>query len=845
MHASSIRFFMDGLRIARREMRGGLRGFWVFLLCLLPGVIAVGAIGVFSAAVQSGLLQDARAILGGDLEVRLLHRDLSDAERAYFEEFGRLSHVTELRAMPYNPVSETRVLAELKAVDDAYPLFGDVGLDPEMHLGKALARDANGVWGVVAEAGLLERLDLSVGDVIEVGELSLVIRARLQQEPDRSLAGFTLGPRLMLHHGALQESSLTGEESLATRLVRIALSDEQIASHVVAAIGQQYPDAGWRIRTWQQAEPRIREFMERMTLNLTLIGLCALLAGGVGVHGAVRGYLQGKIEHIATLKCMGATASTVFFGYLVQIVALALLAIVLACAIAASAPWLGKIVAGHLLPIRTGLYMLPLITASLFGVLTAVLFSLRALGIARNVPAAMLFRGYTHADRKDIGWDILLAMVVCTLLLVGLAWYVSADRALVIWFAFGAGLAFAVFRLFTALLLRLVRGVPRPKWAPLRLAVASIQRPGSPAGGIIFALGLGLTTLVVISQVQTNLHRLVMETLPQDAPSFFVMDIQGHQIETFVEKVGQLHGVERIDHSPVLRGRITSIGGLPVREATIDAAVRWAVRGDRFMTFRYDVPQGNQVVKGDWWGSDEQISGALVSITADLGEGLGLKPGDRLGVNVIGREITATVANWRQVDWGSLQLNFALVFHPDALAGAPASWLASIHGDAAQEGELFREITAAYPNVTVIGTRDVLSQAARTIQRIGLAFRAVGGVALVAGFLVLAGAVAADQRRRIREAVIAKVCGATRGDLVQALMAEFSLLALAGLALSVLVGSAAAYGIIRGLMKMEYAPDFAAVAMVLLPGIAGVIFVGIAGTWHVLGQRPARHLREE
>ena len=837
--------FVDGARIARREMRGGLHGFRVFLLCLLPGVIAVGSIGVFSAAVQAGLLQDARAILGGDVEVRLLHRQATDAEQAYFAGFGAISQITEIRAMPYNPVSETRVLAEVKAVDDAYPLYGRVRTVPELPLQKALGQDADGRWGAIAEHGLLERLDVSAGDIIEIGDIHVVVRAQLQEEPDRSLAGFTLGPRLMVHQDALAATGLTGTDSLATHLVRIAISEGGDETRVVAAIESAYPDAGWRVRTWQQAEPRIREFIERMTFNLTLVGLCALLAGGVGVHGAVRGYLLGKIEHIATLKCMGATAGTVLLGYLMQVAALALLAIVIGCAIAASVPWVADVLAGHLLPIRTGLYVLPLATAAMFGLLTALLFSLPALGVARNVPAATLFRGYTRADHKTIGVDILIAMGVLAGLLVVLAWYVSADRVLVLWFAAGAALAFVMFRLLTALLLRAVRVVPRPTLAPMRLALASIQRPGSPSGGIIFALGLGLTTLVIIAQVQTNLNRLVMETLPQDAPAFFVMDIQGNQIAEFAEEVSGFEGVARVDYSPVLRGRITSIGGVPVREATIDPSVRWAVRGDRFMTFRGDLPQGNQVVRGRWWDGETDTSGALVSITADLGEGLGLQPGDQLGVNVLGREVTATVANWRQVDWSSLQLNFALVFHPDALAGAPASWLASIHGDEAREGDLFREVTAQYPNVTVIGTRDVLAQAARTINRIGFAFRAVGGVALLAGFLVLAGAVAADQRRRIREAVIAKVCGATRGDLTQALVAEFALLALAGMVLSLLVGSAAGYGIVRGLMRMDYAADLGAVSLVLLPGVVGIILVGIAGTWHVLGQRPARYLREE
>ncbi|MFU8780935.1 MAG: ABC transporter permease, partial [Kiritimatiellia bacterium] len=300
----------DGFRIARRELRGGLRGFGIFLLCLLPGVTAVGAIGVFAAAVQSGLLQDARAILGGDLEIRLLHREASEDELGFLAGMGLVSQVTELRAMPYAPISGNRVLAELKAIDDFYPLYGTLRTAPEQSRAEMFMRQADGVWGAVAEQGLLDRLATNVGDIVEVGNTRFVIRGVLREEPDRSLGGFTLGPRLMISREALPDTGLVGAESLASYLIRVAgldFSEEE----AVARIRLEFPDAGWRVRTWSQAEPQLREFIDRMTFNLTLVGLCALLAGGVGVHGAVKGYLQGKIAHIATLKCMGATGAVV------------------------------------------------------------------------------------------------------------------------------------------------------------------------------------------------------------------------------------------------------------------------------------------------------------------------------------------------------------------------------------------------------------------------------------------------------------------------------------------------------------------------------------------------------
>lgn len=833
-------------RLARRELRGGLHGFGVFLGCLFLGVFAISAVGSFSTSAQQGLLADARALLGGDLEVRLVHREMDEAQHRFLSSAGRLSEVVEMRAMARSADAEQRLLVELKAVDEAYPLYGALEMEPTATAAAALREMQEGVYGVLAEAALLQRLNVQVGDEILLGEARMRISGLLTREPDRTLGAFTLGPRLLISRAALMETGLLQPGSLVTYAYRLQLPPERSVEPFRDELQSAFPDAGWRLRTWHEADPRVRDFIERMTLNLTLVGLCALLVGGLGVAGAVRGYLGGKVFHIAAMKCVGAPGRVIFAGYLLQVLILGAVGAVAGMLAGAAVPWVVRRLFGQALPIplEPGLYPQPLATAALFGLLIALVFSLKALGIARRVPPSVLFRGYIETARLSPGPAIWAAVAASTTALALVAVLTSADRRLALWFIAGALACFLVFRGLSAAVTSLARIAPRPAQPSLRLALNNIHRPGSPAGSAIFSLGLGLTVLVIVALVQANLNRLVDETVPEEAPAFFFMDIQSDQISAFEEVLRQVPGVGRSERYPTLRGRITAIAGVPVGEAQIAPEVRWAVRGDRFLSYAAELPRDTEIVAGRPWPRD--YSGPpLLSLTADVARGFGIGVGDTLTVNVLGREITAEIASLREVDWSTLDLNFALLFAPGTLEGAPQTHIATVYVSPAEETTLLRAVTDRLPNVSAIGTREVLANVARTLERIGTVFQGMAAVALITGFLVLAGAISADQHRRIHDAVIFKVCGATRRDILSAFAAEFLLLGLAAALISALVGGLAAWGILEGLMNTPFTLQAATVVITLGAGLLLTLVLGLAGTWKALGQKPAAYLRDD
>jgi len=831
----------QALRLVRRELRSGLRGFGVFLGCLFLGVFAISAIGSFTEAARSGLLTDASALLGGDLEVEINHRPVTTEQLTFLQQQGPVSQVRSLRTMAGSADGDRHALVELKAVDGLYPLYGAIGSEPPQPLTTALTDN-----GALVEAAFLERLGVSIGDTIHIGATSFQVRGILRAEPDRSVRAFTLGPRVLINLSGLQATNLIQPGSLVAYAYRLKLPDKTAVDGLKTDLETTFPDAGWRLHTWRDATPRVRFFLERMNLNLTLLGLCALLVGGLGVSGAVRGYLAGKIIHIATMKSLGAPARVIFTAYLLQVLILGAIGSAAGLVCGAALPYLVAALfgAGLPIPLVPSIYPATLGLAALFGLLIALVFSLKPLGAALQVPPAVLFRGYFDAELHGPSRPVWMAIALTAMCLAALVVASSSDQRLAIWFIVGAALCFGLFRLAAAAAIRSARRLPRPRHPALRLGLGNISRRGSPAASTLFALGLGLTTLVIITLVQGNLNDLVDDTLPGDAPAFFFLDIQPQQVADFERTLRALPGVSRIERSPTLRGRITAINGIPAEQATVDPNVQWAIRGDRFLSYAATPSSANKIISGSWWPADYK-GPPLLSLTADLGRGFAVKVGDTLTVNVLGREVTATIANLRQVDWQTMELNFALLFSPGILEQAPQTHIAAVHVDRDGEAAVFRAVTSAFPNISAISTREVLANVSRTMNRIGSAFQAMAAVALLAGFLVLAGAVSADQHRRINDAVIFKVCGATRIDIIQAFATEFTLLGLTAGVISALIGSLAAWGIVDGLMQTAFHLKPWAILTTIALGMALTLSLGLAGTWKALGQKPAPWLRSE
>jgi putative ABC transport system permease protein len=833
-------------RLARRELRAGVHGFRIFLACIALGVAAIAAVGWVSEAMLAGLRQDGQQILGGDLEIRLRHREIEADQRAWLAARGELSESVEMRTMAQAaPAAGERRLVELRAVDRAYPLYGSVGLDPAVGIQAALGR-RDGVWGAVAEAALLANLGLATGDRLRIGQTIYQLRAVLTEEPDKISRGFAFGPTVLIARDSLTGTGLVQPGSLVSYYYRLRVPPGEDIERLNQDLTAAFPDAGWRVRDTRAAAPGVKRFIDRLALYLTLVGLTTLLVGGLGVMNAVGSYLDGKLATIATLKCLGATARRVFQVYLIQIAAIALIGIaiglLLGAGAAATAIWalgdrFGWQAAG-------GLYVQPVVLAGVFGLLAAATFAWLPLARAGRVSPASLFRALVAPRAARAGARAWLAVLLGVGLLAAIAIVTASDRWIAFLFVCGAAGSFAVFRAAGWLVMAAARRLPRPRRAGLRLALANLHRPGAPTPSVVLSLGLGLTVLVAIAQVEGNLGRQMRESLPANAPALYFLDIQPDQTADFDRTVRALPGVEELRRVPMLRGRIAAINGTPPDRLEIPSEVAWVFRSDRGLTWTRQPPPDAVLSAGSWWPEDYH-GPPLVSLDAEVGAALGIGPGDRLTINLLGRNVEVEIANLRVIDWETLGINFVMVFSPGFLEGAPQTEIATVKAKPAAEIAIEQAVTKRFANVTAIRVRDALETVAQLIGHMATALRLTALVGLAAGVLVLAGAVAAGHERRVYDAVVLKVLGATRATLARIFLVEYGLLGLVTAVIAAAIGSLAADYVMTQLMELDFIVLPGTVAATAGLGVLVALVLGFWGTWRALAQKSAALLRND
>ncbi|MGF1456624.1 MAG: ABC transporter permease [Alphaproteobacteria bacterium] len=837
------------LRYALRELRAGLRGFWIFLACLALGVGAIAAVGSVSAAFQRSLAEEGRSLLGGDLEVEVTLRELEPEEKAWLaDRAAAVGDLATMRAMAKREDGTARRLVSLKAVDRSYPLAGDMVLDPDGPIQDRLAQ-RDGVHGAVAEGTFLRRLDIGLGDRIVVGTETFEIRGEILEEPDAVAGGFRLGPRLIISLEGLRASGLIQVGSLIDHRRRVALpagaSDAEVRA-LARAAGEAFPDSDWQIRTRMNASPSTRNFVRQLSVFLTLVGLTALIVGGVGVGNAVRSYLDRKVRVIATFKCLGAPGPLIFQIYFIQMAIIAALGIAAGLAIGALTPLLIGVLFADMLPIpvRFDLYPAALALAGLYGVLVAMAFSIWPLARARELPAAGLFRDLVAPARSVPRAGYLLVMALAFAVIGVLAVTFTQNRIFSAIFLAAAAGAFVILRLAAAAIAGLARAAGRPRIALLRLALANMYRPGAPTGSVVLSLGLGLTLLVTVSLIDGNISAQVRDRLPEDAPAFFFVDIQNTQVDAFDAMVRDVPGTGRINRIASLRARIVKVNGVPAEEVEVGDGGRWALRGDRGVTYSRSVPVNSEVVAGDWWPED--YSGPLLlSMDEDLAREFRIGIGDTMTFNLLGRELQARIANLRRLDWETIGLNFIFVFSPGLLETAPHTHVATVQAAPAAEDELERRVGDAFPNVSAVRVREALGAINELISDLALAIRGTTGVTLIAGILVLAGAMAAGHRQRVYDASLLKTFGATRARVIAVYAIEYALLGLATAVMAAGAGTLTAWLVITEVMDAPWVFLPGTVGLTILAATLATIVLGLAGTWRSLSTPAARVLRAE
>ncbi len=826
-------------RLALRDLRGGWRGMRIVLACLALGVAAIAAVGSLDAAVQRGMQVQGRVLLGGDLAIDGGAQPLPEQLRTWLAaRGGRVSAIVTMRSLLV-AASGDRMLVDLKVVDGAYPLAGVVALQPVLPLPAALD------GGVIADPLILQRLRLKPGDTVRLGQAHLVLRAALAGEPDHA-ASALLGPRAIIGAADLPATGLVQPGSLLTYEWRVVLPGNTDPARVVAAIRHDFPDSAWRIRTSREPPQGLDRAISQTDLFLTLVGLSSLLVGGIGVATGVRAWLEARAGTIATMRCLGGEERLIFGVILIQVLGLCAFGVAIGVLAGAALPAAAIAMFGADLPVpaQIGVYPAPLVMAAVYGMLTAAAFALWPLGRAARIPGAALFRdAILPSDTAPRPAVIVVALGVAAGLV---ALIVLGASAPVFALSFcGCALAtLGIFRAGASALMAAARRAPRVRAPWLRLGFANLHRPGSATPLLVVALGLGLATLTSVALIEGNIRGSLLAELPKDAPSFFFIDIQNGQLPEFMKLVQAEPGVGDVREVPSLRARIVSLNGVPADRVKVAQDSQWALRGDRGLTYSVDVPRGSILAAGKWWPRD-YAGPPLLSLDADLARGWSLRIGDTLRANVLGRDIDFRIANTRHVNWRGMAINFTLVASPGLLEHAPHMHIATVRNPPGEDASLLRAVTDRLPNVTGISIADVLASVASIVGKLAAALAAAGSVTLGSGALVLAGAVAAGQRRRLADAVVLKTLGATRAQIQAAWLVEFGCVGLVAGLIAALLGTAASFAMMRLVLHAPWRFMPATVAELIAGCVVLMVVFGWVGTEAVVRQSPARFLRDQ
>ena len=825
--------------IARRDLNARFKGLRLLLVCLFLGTGALAAIGSLTAAIESEIEANGREYLGGDLQIELWQRGLDTEERAALEELGDVSAGTRLQAMARN--GDQAAPIELKAIDASYPLYGELTLEDGRSVG-APAPDA--AW---LSQGAADRLGVTPGDAIQIGTETLDVGGIIAVEPDRLGEGFQLGPTVIVAEDLPMRAGLIAPGSMYQSKTRVRFDQERDLEAVEEQLEDRFPEAGFDIDTADRAAPGTDRFVDRMSEFLTLVGLAALVIAGIGIGGGVTSYLDARRQGIATLKILGASSSDIARIYALQIVAASLAGSLAGIAVGvALVPLLGMALQG-LLPVSSGVIVDPgaILLALSYGMLVALVFAAPPLLRARHFPAMALMRSRVAPLARDPKALLLVGGGLAAI--VALALLTSANPLLSAGFLAGAAGVLALLALIGLGIRKLAGALPRPASPVARNALANLHRPGSSTGALVTALGFGLAAFVLLAAVQSAIDGNIAKRVPDRAPDYFVLDIPREQVTEFEDLVRTADPQANWRTVPALRGAVLAFGTDEAMTRTAELEEipdgAWALRGERGLTYADDLPAGNELTEGEWWGPFYDGE-PLVSLDEDFAEAAGLEIGDRMTFGVLGVERTVRVANFRRIDWESLGFNYVFVFSPNALRDAPHNLAAMIElSPGTPTGPLLQALVAALPSTSVIEVGGVLEQARTILEQVGIATLAAASVAVLAGLAVLLGAIAAARAARTYDTVVLRVLGADRRQILIMQLIEYVALAGALAFVALGIGSLAAWLVVTQLFEFDWLPDWGEVLAVLGLGIGVVLAFALGASLPLLRAKPAQALR--
>ena len=842
--------------LAWRESRTARRRLLLYMSSISLGVAALVAIDSFSANIIQSVKDQSRSLMGGDVQFNS-SKPIPPAVDSLFDSLARhglsFARVTTFPSMAVVPRTSGTRFAQVRGVTDNYPFYGGVVTEPAGRWA-LLRQGAN----AIVDPSLLASLNAKVGDTLKLGFGTFTIVATIKDVPGAAGIAEMLGPRIFIPARYVAETQLLVFGSTAERTVLAKLPAGVDPDKFVTPFKKRVEDQQVRVRTVTQSEMATQDAIENLTSFIGIVGLVALLLGGIGVASGVRAFVARKIDTVAVLRCLGASSGQVLTIYVVQAAAMGLVGAAAGAALGVAIQFLLPHVLTDYLPIDVRVTLVPtaVLTGLVVGGWIALIFALRPLLALRNVSPLQTLRRDTDAEVLRMRWKDAPRIVVnaaMVLSVVGIALSRAQTTRQAFAMSGATGLAILALAASAALLSWAARKGLRTRWPyVVRQGVANLYRPGNQTRAVTLALGFGAFLVSTLFLVQNNLLRRFTTAAAESRGNVVFFDVQQDQAAG-LDSIVRGGGHDVVQLAPVVTMRIASINGKRVSDMTPIARGQrgragWALRREFRSTYREKPASSETIVAGKWF-SDSTIKFARDTGEISLEEGiateLNVKLGDIIAWNVQGVEIPTRITSLRKVMWTRFEPNFFVVFAPPALKGAPNQYvlLAQVKNPAAV-ALLQRQVVNRFPNVSSIDLTAIKRTVDKIVERVSLAIRFMALFSLAVAIPVLFSAVSATRRERIREGVLLKTLGATRGQIARILLAEYSLLGLMGGLTGMLLSLAGGWAVVRYMFKTPFAPAILPVAGIAAAIVGLTLLIGLLAGRDVFRETPITALRD-
>ena len=832
-------------RLAWRESRTARRRLLLYMSPIALGVAALVAIDSFAANVTRAVREQARTLMGGDVQITSKHPFPAPVERLL--DSLRRSRVPNVRAATFPSMAlvertgGTR-LVQVRGVGVGYPWYGEITTEP---IGR-YAQIQAGPHALVDQA-LLVATGGRVGDTLKLGFGRFVITGILKDVPGTSGIAAAIGPRVYIPQRYLAETQLLGFGATVeyTALLKLPPGVDPQAFTAPLRKGLEAQQA--TVRTVTQSERAATSATETLSAFIGVVGLVALLLGGVGVASGVRAFVARKIDTVAVMRCLGATSGEVLLIYVAQAALMGIGGAAIGALIGVAMQFALPMAVGDLLTVGVSVVPAPsvIIEGIALGGWIALLFALQPLLALRTVSPLQTLRRDSDADVLRMRWNdvprmlvngVLLGSVVILAIVRARTWWQG------IWMSVATGVVIVVLIVSAALLAAIARRILRDGWPyVIRQGVANLFRPGNQTRAVVLALGFGAFLLTTLYLVQRNLLRDLSIDARASGANVLFFDVQNDQAAP-LDSVIRNRGYRIVQQPPVVPMRIAAINGHSVAELVADTMARrhsragWALRREYRSTFRDSLMPGEQIVEGRWFGKQTPTGNHVaesdtgeVSLDAGLADELHVELNDVITWDVQGVPVPARVTSLREVTWTRFEPNFFAVFQPKVLREAPRQYivLANVPGTV-NVATLQRDMVRRFPNISSVDLSLITQTIGAIIGKVTMAIRFMTIFSVILGVPVLFSAVAATRRERLREGVLLKTLGATHGQILRILLTEYTLLGLLGSATGLLLAVCGGWALIHFVFKISYAPTIgpaAAIAatMLVLTAVIGVL----------------------